>query len=203
MTISYERETHTKTRRMTLEEFLAYDNGTDTHYELVDGVLVEMGAESALNISIVFFLAIAFAQNGVPAYRIGNKHLIAINSERVTARDPDLTVHSEGSYDAVIVENQSLLIFDKPAPLLVVEVVSPGKPGEPNYDRDYIEKRQEYAERGIPEYWIIDCDRQVILVLTLVNQSYQEQSFSGTLALISPTFPNLSLTAELILKAGK
>jgi Uma2 family endonuclease len=37
------------TNRMTIEEYLNYDDGTDTRYELVDGVLVEMGAESTLN----------------------------------------------------------------------------------------------------------------------------------------------------------
>ena len=29
-------------RRMTLKEFLTYDDGTETRYELVEGVLVEM-----------------------------------------------------------------------------------------------------------------------------------------------------------------
>ncbi|WP_367889252.1 Uma2 family endonuclease [Leptolyngbya iicbica] len=43
-----------------------------------------------------------------------------------------------------------------PAPLLVVEVVSPGKVNE---DRDYRYKRSEYATRGIGEYWIIDPSR--------------------------------------------
>ncbi len=36
-------------RRMTIQEFLVYDDGTDRRYELVDGVLVEMGAESRAN----------------------------------------------------------------------------------------------------------------------------------------------------------
>ncbi len=30
-------------KKMTLEEYLAYTDGTDYRYELVDGVLVEMG----------------------------------------------------------------------------------------------------------------------------------------------------------------
>ncbi|NJL23339.1 MAG: Uma2 family endonuclease, partial [Leptolyngbyaceae cyanobacterium SM1_3_5] len=34
------------TRKLTFEEYLAYDDGTDTRYELVDGVLVEMPTES-------------------------------------------------------------------------------------------------------------------------------------------------------------
>ncbi len=70
---------------------------------------------------------------------------------------------------------------------LVVEVVSPGEPGDQsNYDRDYVEKRREYAERGIPEYWLIDPERQVVLVLTLRGQSYHEQRFTGQAAIVSP-----------------
>ncbi|MGB8702510.1 MAG: Uma2 family endonuclease, partial [Thermosynechococcaceae cyanobacterium] len=72
-----------------------------------------------------------------------------------------------------------------------------------NYDRDYVEKRQEYAERGIPEYWLIDPQRQVVVVLTLVDQVYQEQRFIGTMAIISPSFSSLILTAEQILNAGR
>jgi Uma2 family endonuclease len=36
-------------RRMSLKEYLIYDDGTETRYELVDGVLVAMGAESTIN----------------------------------------------------------------------------------------------------------------------------------------------------------
>ncbi|MEB3295248.1 MAG: hypothetical protein VKJ24_19005 [Synechococcales bacterium] len=43
-------------KRLTLTEYLTYDDGTDTRYELVDGVLVEMGAESRVNIKIGLFL---------------------------------------------------------------------------------------------------------------------------------------------------
>jgi Uma2 family endonuclease len=203
MTIPSGQQVCPTDRQMSFEEYLGYDDGTNARYELVDGVLVEMGAETALNISIAFFLAIAFAQQGIPPYRIGNKHLIAVSSTKVTARDPDLTIHSEASYNAVITEKQSFLGFDQPSPLLVVEVVSPGKPGELNYDRDYIEKRQEYAARGVPEYWLVDPARQVVLVLTLQEKSYQEQPFIGQTEIVSPTFPNLKLTADLILKAGR
>jgi len=45
---------------------------------------------------------------------------------------------------------------------LVLEVVSPDKP-----ERDLVEKRQEYAEAGIPEYWIVNPFDATITVLTL------------------------------------
>ncbi len=43
-------------RRMTLKEYLTYDDGTDTQYELEDGILVPMGTESTGNTSIGMFL---------------------------------------------------------------------------------------------------------------------------------------------------
>ena len=50
---------------------------------------------------------------------------------------------------------------------LVMEVVSPDNP-----EHDYERKRREYAEAGIPEYWIVDPQREVITVLTLVGARY-------------------------------
>ena len=48
---------------------------------------------------------------------------------------------------------------------LVLEVVSPDKP-----ERDLVEKRQEYAEAGIPEYWIVNPFDETITVLMLSDQ---------------------------------
>ena len=189
-------------QRMTLEEYLDYDDGTDTRYELVDGVLVEMGAESTLNTQIAVFLLLQFAGLGVPIYCLANKHKIAVTSRQATAREPDLIVHSEESAAAIAGQSQALLPVDMPAPALVVEVVSPGEAGTDNYDRDYIEKRAEYAARGIAEYWIVDPSRAVVLVLTLSGH-YQEQKFTGDREILSSAFPNLTLTAAQILTAGK
>jgi len=190
-------------RRMTLEEYLVYDDGTDTRYELVDGVLVEMGAESTINTWIAGFLFGAFLQLGLPTYRIGFKQRIAVSSTTATARDPDLVVHSESSARAIEGKAQAILQASDPAPLLLVEVVSPGEPGSDNYNRDYIEKPQEYAARGIPEYWLIDPIRQVVLVLKLQDGGYVAQTFGDDQAIASPLFPNLNLTAAQILTAGR
>jgi len=52
---------------------------------------------------------------------------------------------------------------------LVMEVVSPDAP-----ERDLVEKRREYAEAGIPEYWIVDPRDRSVTVLTLVDHAYRE-----------------------------
>jgi len=51
---------------------------------------------------------------------------------------------------------------------LVIEVVSPDKPA-----RDYQDKRAEYAQAGIPEYWIVDPQQRVVVVLVLHEGDYQ------------------------------
>jgi Uma2 family endonuclease len=204
MTIASGRsKTPAATQQLTFEEYLAYDDGTDRRYEIVDGILVDIGTENALNLSIAFVLGMAFANLGVPGYLIGSKHRLVVSSTKVSARDPDLMVHSEASYAAVSQKDESLLGYFDPLPLLVVEVVSPGEVGSPNYDRDYVEKPQEYGDRGIPECWIVDPIRQVVLVLVLKDNRYQLQTFAGATPIISPTFPGLSLTADQVLRAGR
>ncbi len=84
-----------------------------------------------------------------------------------------------------------------PPPQLVVEVVSPGKA---NQQRDYVEKREQYATRGIPEYWIVDPHAAVVIVLKLESNNYIEVGqFRGCDRILSPTFPALDLTAEQVL----
>ena len=50
---------------------------------------------------------------------------------------------------------------------LVMEIVSPDDP-----ERDKVTKRREYAQSGIPEYWIVDPTDASITVLTLQGQEY-------------------------------
>ena len=52
---------------------------------------------------------------------------------------------------------------------LVAEVVSPDDP-----DRVLVEKRADYAEADIPEYWIVDPRDETITVLVLEGDAYVE-----------------------------
>lgn len=51
----------------------------------------------------------------------------------------------------------------------MVEIVSPDKP-----ERDTVEKRRDYAEAGIPEYWIVNPSDEPMTVLTLHGAAYAE-----------------------------
>lgn len=50
---------------------------------------------------------------------------------------------------------------------VVIEVVSPG--GE---TRDYYDKRSDYADAKIPEYWIVDPAKRELLVFQLSDREY-------------------------------
>ncbi len=194
--------TQAKLRFQTIQEFLTYDHDTATRYELVNGVVVDMGAESTINTLIAGFLFLQFAALGIPGYRIGFKQWIAVSRSSVTARDPDLIVHSEGSFAAIRGLSQALIAADAPAPLLVIEIVSPGDENSDNYQRDYVEKPREYAAREIPEFWQVDPNRAIVTILNLENGLYQAKVLRGSDLIISATFSDLQLTAEQVLSAG-
>lgn len=186
---------------MTLEAYLNYDDGTDTRYELVDGNLVEMGAESELNVLIAGFLVSVFLKF-LPHYCIRRGTEIVVVGQGANTRYPDLMLLTEAGVNALSGQKRSLITLDMPTPALVVEVVSSSDTDKASRDRDYIEKRQEYAQRGIPEYWIIDPMAAAVRVLSLVGETYQDQTFVGADKLVSPSFATLALTAEQILTAG-
>ncbi|BCL33801.1 Uma2 family endonuclease [Nostoc sp. MS1] len=185
--------------RLTLKEYLAYDDGTDIRYELVDGELVEMPPETDRNNLISLYLLTQFLKF-VPIQLIRHKDTeLVVTGNRTRVRLPDLMILTQDLLEALAL-GRATITSDMPSPALVVEVVSPGKVNE---DRDYRYKRSEYAARGIPEYWIVDPDKAKITLLTLVDGLYEETVFQGTDAIISTIFPMLDLTAAQILNAGQ
>ncbi|NEZ57430.1 Uma2 family endonuclease [Adonisia turfae] len=188
-------------KTLTLEEYLTYDDGTGARYELVNGVLVEMPTESPINKTIVMFLVSYFLRLGIPYYRLAVGHQLEVTSEKASAREPDLVVHSEESA-AAILRDGKLLRLGMPIPDLVVEVVSSSDTDLKSRERDYVEKRQEYSELKVPEYWIIDPVAEVVCVLTLVDGDYQECKFESDQVLLSSQFTVVDLTANQVLRAG-
>jgi Uma2 family endonuclease len=184
----------TTTPPFTLGDYLAYDPGSDRRYELVAGDLLTMPSESDLNNLIAMVVLFALGQVVAPRLlRRGTE--IVISEVGPTVRIPDLMVLTPALAERLQGADRSIILLDMPPPALVVEVVSPGKPNE---DRDYRSKRSEYQSRGIPEYWIIDPQRQQITLLTLVAGLYREAIFTGNASICSPTLPTLALTAAQV-----
>lgn len=188
---------------MGLADFLAYEDGTETLYELEDGALIVMPPESDRNRRIATFLMIYLAQCGVLPQYLTMKTELVVMGARVGVRVPDLMVLSEELAAELAGATRSTVTLEMPPPRLVVEVVSPGKE---NIDRDYRYKRSQYEARGIAEYWIVDPIVERVTILTRVEGLYETATFEGEMAirsaLLAEFVPNQQLTAAQVFAAG-
>ncbi|HBW58568.1 MAG TPA: hypothetical protein DEF27_12495 [Oscillatoriales bacterium UBA8482] len=181
--------------KLTFEEYLTYDDGTDNRYELEDGVLIPMTPASPIHSDIVEFLYDTFKAE-VKRLRLDLKVKqgdVGIRTRLSRSRQPDIAI-IKGEDWRRLRQFKKSAILEVPA-LLVVEVVSPG---EDNENRDYIKKMTEYAEFGVYEYWIIDPLTEQVIVNFLMNGSYQNTIFIGKQRIVSQLFPELNLTVEQI-----
>lgn len=186
----------TKVYFQSFEEYLAYDDGTENLYELFNGELIAVPPESGFNVGIAGFLFVHFALRLGHLRVRGHGLELEVRGEPRN-RFPDLTIIRQEHIPQLIRRNTIRLSMVPP--VLVVEVVSPG---ELQHDRDYVAKRGQYQDLGIPEYWLIDPQQQTITLLYLQSSIYVESVFRGAEPIISPQFPELALTAEQILNAG-
>jgi Uma2 family endonuclease len=184
--------------KLTFEEYLTYNDGTDNRYELEDGVLIPMTPASPIHSDIIGFLFICFYQE------IQRRNLdlkvkqgdVGLRTQINRSRQPDIAI-IQGEDWRRLRQFKKSAILEVPA-LLVVEVVSPG---EDNENRDYIKKMTEYAEFGIYEYWIIDPVTEQVIVNFLMNGSYQNTVFIGQQRIIPQLFLDLNLTVDQIFMA--
>jgi Uma2 family endonuclease len=178
----------TKLRFETFAEYLNYDDNSEKLYELFNGELIEMPPESGLNFQMANRLFLRFAlMLGTDRVR-GHGLELEVRGEPKN-RYPDLTIIREEHIQLLSKRNTILLSMFPP--LLVIEVVSPG---EIQRERDYIAKRIQYQDCGIPEYWIVDPQTQTILVLELKENTYIEiGNFSHDDLVKSHQFSELNL----------
>jgi Uma2 family endonuclease len=186
-----------KPRFHSFEDYLAYDDGSDKLYELFNGELVEVPPESGQNVQIANFLLLHFS--ALVGFKRPRGHGLEIEVRgEPKNRYPDLTI-LRGEHVQLLARRNTIRLT-MPPPLLVVEVVSPG---DVQWDRDYIAKRNQYEDAGILEYWVVNPENQTVLVLELTAQGYTEVgSFVGSESLKSPQFPELTLTPAQIFVAG-
>ena len=84
--------------------------------------------------------------------------------------------------------------------LWVLEIVSPG---QLNRDRDLIEKRRDYAQARIPEYWIVDPVEETVTVLSLDGQSYRTHGeFRPGVVATSLLLPKFQINGEELFESA-
>jgi Uma2 family endonuclease len=80
---------------------------------------------------------------------------------------------------------------------LVIEVISEDDP-----DRDLDARRLEYAQAGIPEYWIVDPRDRSITVLQLAAEQYEVfDRFDDRSVVTSPTLGEVHITVSAVFGA--
>jgi Uma2 family endonuclease len=185
---------------LSFDDYLAYDDGTDTRYELVDGELVEMPPESPENNAIAKGLWIELLKH-FPLALIAYKDTeVEVSGRQARCRIPDLLVHTEESAAALVGTKRATITRDMSPPALVIEVVSPG---EANRIRDYRYKRTEYAARAITEYWIIDPEERQVTVCEWIEGQYEDRVVRGDEPIRSTVIPTLELTANQLFALGQ
>jgi len=177
-----------KPRFQSFDEYLAYDDGTDQLYELFNGELIEVPPESGINVQIATFLLLKFAL--LVSHRRVRGHGLELEVRgEPKNRYPNFTIIRE-EHVSLLAQRNTIRLTMSP-PLLVMEVVSPG---ELQWHRDYVAKRMQYQDVGIPEYWIVNPQVQTVLVLALDENTFTEVgTFSGEEPVRSHQFTSLSL----------
>ncbi len=196
-------------KTVTFAEFLNWkpDGGC---YELHDGVIVEMqpvGDHEEINGFLAGEVTLEFKRLKLP-YLIPKQALVKI-PDKESGYSPDVIVINQKNLSSEPMWKKSSTVTQAASVPLVIEVVST------NWRDDYASKLVDYETFGVPEYWIVDYlalggrryignpKQPTISVYYLVDGEYQVNLFRGNDRIISPTFPELNLTAEQIFQAGR
>ncbi|MFN6166851.1 MAG: Uma2 family endonuclease [Pseudanabaena sp.] len=185
--------TVTTARKMTFEEYLTYDDGTDKLYEFNDGELVEVTPATGFHNDLMMFFAF-FLQTEIKRFQY--PYCVRVNSTEIfngkRTRRPDVLVMTLDQRESLKSKPDIL----REACPLVIEIVSPTCRSV-----DTVEKREEYAQFGNSEYWILDFLLETFTVLNLVNGVYIEKVYRESDHIISNVFPEISLTMSQVLES--
>ncbi|GAX43557.1 hypothetical protein NIES4075_45720 [Tolypothrix sp. NIES-4075] len=201
--------TQALSKLLTVEQFLETkpENG---RYELHDGAVVEMSQPIGLHEEVTGFLTVELSVEikrlKLPFFIPKTALVQSASSDSVYSPDV-LLLNRSVLQSEQLWEKYSTVQLGASIPL-IVEVVST------NWRDDYNKKMGEYEEIGVVEYWIVDYlglggmkyignpKQPTISVYQLIGEEYQITQFRGDERLISPTFPELNLTAQQIFDAG-
>ncbi|MFN5953331.1 MAG: Uma2 family endonuclease [Dolichospermum sp.] len=181
----------------------------DGIYELVNGEIVKVEAIRAHK-NVARYLMFGFHDEirRLQLDYIVDKDIVirtVTNRGDQRGRNPDVSVVSASLWNSNVTTYGALI----DAIQLAVEVTST------NWEDDYIDKLEEYENLGIKEYWIVDylaiASRSylgnpklpTIFVYELIDGKYQVKAFTGTEKIISPTFSELNVTVEDVIKASQ
>ena len=150
--------------RWSDEEYLWLTDRTRRLIEFTDGCIEELPAPTATHQAILAFLYRAIYAYLAPLGGAVMFSALRLRIREGEFREPDLLVLRDRADPRY--QDRFWLGTD-----LVAEIVSPDRP-----ERDLVDKRADYAEAGIPEYWIVDPRHDTVTVLTLAAGAYVEHA---------------------------
>ncbi len=172
-------------RRVEYEQLVAYGVFEDERVELLEGVIVEMSPQDPRHSAVLQRLSRAFAQLSA-ACDVRTQMPLAI-SER-SLPEPDLAVVPAGEYESA----------HPTTALLVAEVASS------SVQKDRRIKGELYARAGIPEYWLINLQNDVVEVHTQPSASgYTSIAPARSGDSLNPhAFSDLVISVSALLRLG-
>lgn len=174
-------------RLYTVEEFEQLPEDNSFRYELQDGVII-VSPRPGWNHMVVAGRLFGQIEPQLPDdMPIAIEVDLDLELERETARIPDLLVVRSDAVRERGLQKAS-------AVLLAVEILSPG-----SVDLDTRIKPMEYADAGIPNYWVIDPRPPVTAtVYRLYGEDYEEsQRGEHTMTVSEPCPVTIDLDALL------
>jgi Uma2 family endonuclease len=174
---------------LTLEEWDALPEDESHHLELVEGVLL-VAPKPAPRHQVAMKRLGAWLDEQLPpeAMAVPDVDVLINPVPPITVRAPDMVVVPTERF------SEFPKRFDAEDVLLAVEIVSPG-----TGRTDRVVKLIEYAEAGIPHYWIVELDDPVTLTaFSLVAGKYKQVAGgTGRVGVPSPHPVTLDLGALL------
>jgi Uma2 family endonuclease len=155
----------TKLKTLTIDDWEAMPHGDGNRYEIIEGELF-VSCSPGLTHQIVSDNLITLIRTFLKLNRIGT----AVSTPGLVLGEnsgviPDLVYFSNESQQRVRFGERL-----RGAPDLVIEILSKGAE---NTRRDRVVKRQLYANHGVPEYWIIDCQNRAVEIYRLHGRSLE------------------------------
>ena len=165
---------------LTLDEWDALPEDNSRHYELAEGILHVTPRALPLHNQVMFRLAgVLEAQLPVDLGVTIDNEVLLDSRWPATVRAPDVLI-----VPATVVKANPAR-FQAADLLLAVEIVSPGSRTTDRHTKFF-----EYAEAGIPRYWIIDIEKRVSLSeYQLVDGEYELMAKHGGSAVLTSPAP--------------
>lgn len=176
--------------RWSEEEYLWLTDNARRLLEFTDGDIEVLPMPTDEHQSISLYLLLAFRDYLLPLNGVILYSPLRLRIRPRKFREPDLLLLLNARDPRR--QNRYWLGAD-----LAVEIVSPDKP-----ERDLVDKRFDYAEGGVPEYWIVNPLDQTITVLRLDGDTYVEHGIFGRGArATSALLPDFSIDVISVFEA--